>query len=278
MTPKIEPRAKVRIGEKRTSQRSGNEYPAALDYFVCEDAEFSRVAGEKPKELVIQFVHESVPDAFSTGLEWWIKDKNKKPLLACYTKDGGADPIALRKGQMVDPEDVERGPVRGQDRLPITCRARECRHFKNKDCKPIGRLLFRLADDAAGSVWQLDTKSFNTIELIEGELIRVAMKRPVSDARFRLWIELRSKGTDKFPVIHLQEIPVQINSMDDAREADLLLAAARRLQEGIPARHVLASYLDASRPNWREDERYINRIKEIGADAALAKVLEKLAA
>lgn len=277
MTPKFEPRAKVRIGEKRVSQ-GGKEYPASLDYFVCDDAEFGMVAGEKPKELRIRFVHRTPEEVFSTGLEWWIKDKNKKPLLACYTKDAGSEPVALRKGQMLDDDDTVVGPVRGQDRLPIVCRARQCPHFKSGDCKPIGRLLFQLVDDAGGLIWQLDTKSFNTIEVVEGELLRVGRKRPLYDGEFRMWIEIRSKGTSKFPVIHLQEVTVQINTVDDAREADLLIAIQRRRGEGIPDRHVLASYLDAKKPDWRKDERYVERIKEIGPTAALDKLLEKLAA
>ena len=40
---------KIRLGVKKTSDKTGAEYPSAVDYFVCPD-EVKSVYGEQPKE------------------------------------------------------------------------------------------------------------------------------------------------------------------------------------------------------------------------------------
>jgi hypothetical protein len=267
--PKIEPTAKVRIGEKRVSQR-GSEYPAAVDYFLCEDAQFAHVAGDKPRKLRIRFVHPAIEDAFSTGLEWWIKDKNKRPLLACYTKDGGSSPVALRMDKMLDAGQEPVGPARGNGRLPIACAARECPHFVKKVCKPMGRLVFVL--DGGSHVYQIDTKAWNSIERIEGEL-RLAQGRGPLDAPgriFELSVEMHTKGADRFPVMSISEVDVELKTEQDEQKADTLLALDAAIAAGDEqvVRSELARALDEFRPGWRDKPEFIARIQEVGVVAA----------
>ncbi|MEG6570116.1 hypothetical protein [Thermoanaerobacterium thermosaccharolyticum] len=61
---KIARLGKIHLGEKKTSEKSGNLYPSATDYFVVhEDAntpkeiaeKFHEIYGNRPKELNIMF-------------------------------------------------------------------------------------------------------------------------------------------------------------------------------------------------------------------------------
>jgi hypothetical protein len=278
--PKIEPTAKVRIGVKRTSG-NGREYPAAVDYFVCEHPAFAELVGDKPKTLRIRFVHSSIDDAFSTGLEWWVKKSGKKPTLACYTKDGGENPVALRLDQMLDPGQEAVGPPRGSGRLPILCPARECVHFTKGDCKPMGRLVFQV--EGSQHVWQIDTKAWNSIERLEGTL-RLAQGTGPLDAPGRLFdlsVEMVKKGRDQFPVLSIKEVEVLVNSPADAGKADALLALDATLSaEGLADREgslraALAAALDHVKPGWRDNPAVIEAIKAKGVEASARGLLEK---
>jgi len=45
-------RGKIRLGEKKKSEKTGKTYPISLDYFVVPD-EVKKVYGEKPRKLDI---------------------------------------------------------------------------------------------------------------------------------------------------------------------------------------------------------------------------------
>ena len=196
--PKIEASAKLRIGVKKVSD-GGREYPAAVDYFVGDGVE------GKPSSLEVAFVHADVDDAFSTGLEWWIKGRSGN-VLACYTKDGGDDPVALRLDQMLDEGQEAIGPPRGQGRLPIACPARVCPHLKDKSCKPMGRLIFTVPF-LGPTIYQLDTKSWNSIEKLTGALQVARASGPLNapERGFVLSVAIVQKGRDRFPVLSLEE-------------------------------------------------------------------------
>jgi len=276
--PKIDAYAKVRIGEKKVSQ-GGKESPAATDYFLCDDPAFTDVAGSKPSTLRIAFVHDSMEDAFSTGLEWWVKKRGAtKPTLACYTKDGGANPVALRMDQMLDEGQEPVGPAKKGGRLPIACPARECPHFKSKDCKPMGRLVFVL--DGGTHVYQIDTKAWNSIEKISGALGVAQASGPLNRPGrfFDLSVAMVQQGTDKFPVMSIQEADVQVNSPADVEKADalvLLAGVVLRAHVDDDVKQYLAVALDFTNPGWRDNELFIERIREVGAIAAAKGLIER---
>ena len=273
---KFEVREKVRIGEKKRAQ-SGREFPAATDYFVSPDPEFAareQLAGGKLSSLRIVLPHADVDDNFSTGLEWWVKGRNaSRSTLACYTKGDGT---ALRKSQMLDEGQQAIGPAVGQDRLPIVCAFRDCPIFKRgKDgCKPMGRLVFFLEGGATDRVLELDTKSWNSIERLTAALQGARIKGPLTGRVFDLSVAFESKGANRFPLLSIQEVDVNVNSPADVEKAEGLLAIERNA--GQPANVQLAAYLDVTMPGWREREDVIARIKEQGADSALAKVKAQL--
>lgn len=265
---KYEVRAKVRIGERRTSQ-NGREYPAATDYFVCEDAELSeRVAAGPVRSLRIVLPHDDVEDNFSTGLEWWVKKASaSRSTLACYTKGDGT---ALRKSQMLDEGQEAIGPAVGQDRLPIVCAFRECPIFKRGDCKPMGRLVFFLEGGRTDQVLELDTKSWNSIERLTAALSGARIQGPLTGRVFELSVAFESKGANRFPLLSIQEVNVDINSPADVQKAESLLAVERALANGADARRALIAGLDVDQPDWRDNEALIARLRELGAELALA--------
>ena len=273
MTPKIDPTAKVRIGEKRES-KGGKEYPAAVNHFICP----GYIAG-KPDVLRIRLVHATVEEAFSNGLEWWVKTaKMKTGALACYTKDGGDDPTALRLDGYMDGTEEKRSDAQiGTGRWAIKCPARECPILKRGQCKPMGRLVFVI--EGTPNVLQIDTKSWNSVEKIEGAL-RLAQERgPLNSPGrvFDLSVEMVKKGSDQFPVLSIQEVHVPLKAENGGVEkADALLAIENGLEQGLEPRVILANALDHYNPGWREQEGYIARIRELGPEVALGQMRERL--
>jgi hypothetical protein len=272
MTPKIEPTAKVRIGEKRVS-KNGKQYPAAVDYFVCPG-----VIEGQPKTLRVRLLHDTVEEAFSNGLEWWVKTaRMQKGALACYTKDGSSDPTALRLEAYYSGEEKRSEAKVGADRFQIKCPARQCPILKRGDCKPMGRLVFAIEGDPRAL--QIDTKSWNSIERLEGALRRAQELGPLRGRLFDLSVEIHKKGSDTFPVLSIQEVHVPLTAENGGVEkADALIAIENGLAEGLEPRVILANALDFQLPGWRDREDVVERIREQGAEAALTTMRERLMA
>ncbi len=272
---KFEVRGKVKIGERR------DRGAASVDHFLCDDPELAQLFGDKPSTIRIRFPHASVEDSFSTGLEWWTQRRSDKAnQLACYTKDGGPDPVALRMEAYLQDGDKPLGPKRGaQNRLPIACPARACPMMKNGRCKPMGRLIFFLDGGRTDAVLELDTKSWNSIERLEPVLAAAG------DLRGRVWelsVAFESKGTKRFPVLSIQEVDVNVNTEAEVSKADALLPLLAAVTEGHgePDRGVdrvraeLAGALDVTNPGWREKPEFIERIREVGPVKAAEGLLK----
>lgn len=278
---KVETRAKIRTGIKV------NGFPRSTDYFVSDDPEIVAL-GEKPKRIVVELPYATAEECFGTGLEWWAGK-----LLACYTKDGGANPVALRvptmkkQGGDVDLLEGETvvGPAISSGRTPIACRADACPFFgknaDNKKCRPMGRLQFFVAGGRTDAALGLDTKGWNTIENLAGTLAAAQRSGPLNapGRRFVLSVVMEGKARDKYPVVSIEEENVPLTTEKGGiAKADALVAIESGKAMGKPAREVLAEALDFYKPGWREDERYVSAIKEKGVDAALALMHDRLLA
>jgi hypothetical protein len=269
LKPSYDVRAKVRVGIKKQTSR-GTEFPAAVDYFVCDDPEFVQLCGEQPKAILVRFPFAAADDNFSTGMEWW---RGKQ--LTCYSKGDeiSGDLVAFRVEAEVRDEKVI-GPKMGRDRLPILCRFRECPQFKTKDCKPTGRLQFFLDGGRTDAVLQVDTHSWNTIEGLSAVFANLGDPR---GRLFELSVSFHQKGRDRFPVISLSEVKVNVDTDVDVGVADQLLKLAAALStddEGI-IRFELAATLELTNPGWRRNEKFVARIKEVGVVQAAAGLLTK---
>lgn len=268
MTPDFPLRGKVRIGEKRTSQR-GSQYPAAVDYFRSDDPEFAALVGDKPQMLRIRFVHATVEDNFSTGMEYWRKNQ-----LACYTKDSGDKPVALRVPSLVESAGGEKvGEPTKSGRVPILCTFRQCPFMQSKDCKPMGRLVFYVeGDDPSKGLWELDTKSWNSIEALVGAMTLFGDPR---GRVFELHVRMEQRRTEKFPLLSITEANVEVKTAADLAKASALLDLRGALDAGEPVRLKLSAALDQTNPGWRDNPAIIDRIKEVGADDAAKALLTR---
>jgi hypothetical protein len=269
----LDVRAKVRIGEKKTTAK-GKSFPSATDYFLADDAEFKALCGERPKSIRIRFPHAGA-DNFTTGMEWW---RGKQ--LTCYSKGEGSPVQAYRVIAMLDAGDIKTGqPMgRGNERQPIVCSFRDCSHFgknaDNKECRVMGRLVFFLDGGRTDSVLEFDTKAWNSIEQLEGSLSGAMQSGDLRGRVFNLTVEMVQKGRDRYPVVNLTEADIVVNTPQDVSKADALIAADKRKQAGDAPNAILAELLDVTNPGWREKPEFIARIKEVTPEVALDKMIE----
>jgi hypothetical protein len=287
MKPHFEVRAKVRIGIKKKS-KEGKEYPSAVDYFVCDDPEFQKLYPGKPKMLRIMFAAPGPTDAFPTGLEMW-----KGKMLACYTKGEtstteGNPTVAYRRNSfkqgskvidLLAGESVIGEPMgMGKERTPIACRFRSCPYFLSKECKPMGRLQFFLEGGPTDGVFQIDTKAWNSIELLEGALSTASVSGDLRGRVFELSVTIEQRGTQKFPVLHLKEADVIVKNDSDLELADVMvnLRIALEQQDDFDLRLALVDALELTNPGWRGNEKFVARIKEIGVEEAARGLLSKV--
>lgn len=270
LKPSFDVRAKVRFGVKLTSKK-GVEYPSTVDYFLSEDPEFS-AKFSKPKTLQITLPFEKPEDNFGSGLEWW-----QGALLACYAKGEEKDgqPVAFRRSTLKQGNkttDLLAGTtllsedVIGNDRRMIVCPVRECPLLKEKKCKPMGRLQFFIVGlDPSQGVFQLDTKSWNSIERMEAFLSTLGDPR---GQVLTLRLEVVNRGTEKFTVVYLEsnvEAPVEINNDKDIALADALIALRGvvdgEMPEDLEMKTALAHVFDVTRPGWKQDGEFVEKFK-----------------
>jgi hypothetical protein len=164
------PRAgKIRLGEKRISQKSGNPYPAATDFFVWPEESkrvLTELFGEKAREMDIMFPSEDL-----------------EQICPQYLKRYGTSGLLCRgDGVMAECVNQETG-----EWVEITCNPEECPYFSppdpsKKSCRQVMNLRFIIPQLISEGVWQLDTSSYNSIiavnsaiEYIYGLVGRVSM-------------------------------------------------------------------------------------------------------
>ncbi|WP_434576892.1 hypothetical protein [Thermoanaerobacterium thermosaccharolyticum] len=147
---KIARLGKIHLGEKKTSEKSGNLYPSATDFFVVhQDAntpkeiadKFHQIYGDRPKELNIMFPLDD-PEKF---FPQWLK-RYANGTLVC--KGDGEKAI-------------ETEPKTGE-RKEIQCKYKNCPYYQKKQCREIGNLQFYVSE-IPGGVFQIDTSSYNSI-------------------------------------------------------------------------------------------------------------------
>jgi len=140
---------KIRLGIKKVSAKTGKEYPAEVDYFVCPP-EVQKVYGEKPKELDVIIPVEDEAMFFPQALKWYTQTK-----LMC--KGDGETAIRLdpKTGEMFETD----------------C---PCEKLDSGECSQKAHLMVMLPKVSMGGVWQIDTGSVNNIIEINSsiEMIR----------------------------------------------------------------------------------------------------------
>jgi hypothetical protein len=272
----VQPRGKVRIGERRVSG-GGRDYPASVDYFRSDDPELEQLFGSQPKTIRVRLALDDVADVFSTGLEWWTRTQGTdSALLGCYTKDGSADPTALRYKHFVAPEDEVRGEEVGQGRVPIKCLARQCPIFKKKDCRPMGRLLFYLDGGRTDVPLVIETKSFNSIERAIAVLRGARLTGPLLGRVFEVSVAFEQEGEKRYPVLGLREV---VEGAPGAAGGAAGAGAPSTTDPDAPTaeeRAELITLIEARGANPR-DPHVANWVKDVGIRQALRNLKETMA-
>ncbi len=146
---------KVRLGIKKVNDR-GVEYPAAVDYFVCEHPDFQAVYPGQPKELDILFPTDNPED--------WARQ-----FYYAFTRSRGkvCQGDGVTANRLIDSETGE-WVIAPAVAKQVTwanggCSGRECEYYQKKECKELMMLQFLLPNVAGLGIWQLDTGSINSI-------------------------------------------------------------------------------------------------------------------
>lgn len=278
LTPELPLRAKVRTGEKN---ERGN--PVSRDYFICDDAEFRRLAGEQPRVLRVHFPYETAALAFPAGLEKWQKSSGGGQLLGCYTKGDGVA-HRLTKGETNPDGTWKLNPTKGSERREMPCAAQRCVYFgkaSNQGCRPQARLNFQLVDGPRDSVYRFETKGLGSIEQISGVLAQYADLRGLE---FELYVEMKKSGAKQFPVVGVREAAhsARVSGVEPlANGSTSPEAAGGALTTSTPPavhspRQALKDYLIAcdSLP-WPPTPKLTEWIKEVGPEEALRRMKAK---
>lgn len=260
--PELPLRAKVRIGGTvQDTRRDGSKYTRAThhEYFSCPDAEFVRLAGDKPKTLTIVFPYKEWTRCWSSGLEKWGRTREgNRPILLCYTKGDGE---AHGLGATIEGErHVKLDPSKPRQAIP--CPASDCNFYGKGDkqgCRPQARLSFQLPGGPRDSVFRWETKGLDSIEQIEAVLEQYPDLRGI---QFELSVRTERRGNKHFPIVQIRELGGSFAEPPAPDETDWRLRCKMLLVE---------------LGQWPPSEAVSDWIKEHGYEQA-AKALEKKAA
>lgn len=184
---------KIRLGEKAISEKTGKEYPKAIDHFIidAEDPKVQKMAdeliGKESKELDIIFVSEDIEINFSQ----WYKKYRQSVGLACRG-DGEKAAFVNDKGDLVEKE----------------C---PCEELEAGTCRQVATLQFMIPRLPACGCFVIDTGSYNSIVNINSALeLTRAIFGKISFIPFRLTLrpqECQVEGRKKnIFVLNLQAV------------------------------------------------------------------------
>lgn len=160
---------KIRLGEKRVSKETGNEYPAEVDYFVVPP-EVAKVYGDKPKELDVVFPVDDESIIAPYAYEYYGSSKGLK---------------CTGTGEYANELNEQTGAIEKR-----TC---PCEKLEQKKCKQRMHLRVILPRVNIGGVYQIDTSSFNSIVDIRSGLqwVKCATTSPEFPHGRLAWIPLK---------------------------------------------------------------------------------------
>jgi hypothetical protein len=159
---------KIRLGIKKSVVKDGRtvEYPAEVDYFICDPQtpselenkkimeEFDKLYGEKPKSIRVMFPVANPEIYFPQfykryGSATSLKCKGDGVTATCGTEEFAAGLTRTGTDEMG---------------LPIVkCLGKDCIYYKKKECSEVGVLQILLPELPGAGVWQVSTGSFHSI-------------------------------------------------------------------------------------------------------------------
>jgi hypothetical protein len=156
---------KIRLGEKKVSEKTGNEYPVEFDYFKIDPAtpspeenkkltdQFHKLFGEKPKQIKVMF---PLPDPKDFFPQYFKRYGNN--VLRCKGDGETATCISQEYAQQL--KVLKTNETGGLD---VKCEGKLCPYYKSKKCGESAALSFLIPDLPGAGVWQITTGSVYSI-------------------------------------------------------------------------------------------------------------------
>jgi hypothetical protein len=198
------PRAgKIHLGDKTISEKTGKEYPRALDYFKWPDEyaeELTALFGEKAREIPIMF---PVDDKEMVAPQFY-KRYGSGSGLVCR----GDGEMAVCRTESGELEEIE-------------CLGQDCEWYQKKHCRHVLNLMFIIPQLISEGCWQLDTSSFHSIVNFNSswEYVQALTGGKVAMVPLVLRVVPKEVSPDgKKKVVHVLEIKLaQRLSLEDLR-------------------------------------------------------------
>lgn len=198
------PRAgKIHLGDKAISEKTGKEYPRALDYFKWPDEyaeELTALFGEQAREIPIMF---PVDDKELVAPQWY-KRYGSGSGLVCR----GNGETALCRTDSGELEEIE-------------CLGQDCEWYQKKHCRHVMNLMFIIPQLVSEGIFQLDSSSFHSIVNFNSswEYVQALTGGRVAMVPLVLRVVPKEVSPDgKKKVVHVLEIKLaQRISLEDLR-------------------------------------------------------------
>jgi len=129
----------IRLGVKVRSERTGNEFPREVDYFVCPE-EVRAVYGNQPKELEVMLPLNTIEEVFPQSYKFYGSSRGLK----CQGNGERALCVDEATGEMIE-------------------RDCPCDMLDEGKCKQTGILMVMIPKVSVGGVYQIRTSSYNSI-------------------------------------------------------------------------------------------------------------------
>lgn len=248
---------KIRLGVKDISERTGREYPKAVDFFVVTDdddgvtspaaaAAFRKVYGDKPRELDVMFPTNEPEQFFPQYLKRY---------------GSGSGLLCKGDGEQAQQVDKETGEL-----IEIVCNPDDCPAY-NADppqCRRVGTLQFLLPHVQGLGIWQIDTTSFYSIVNLNSALRFIGHLTGGRVAMIPL--KLRIRPQEVAPGGRKKVVYVMDLACERLRLQDVLTAAQQ------PAAAALLPPLDESKA---PDDLYARSVREGAQDVVEAEAQVK---
>lgn len=231
------PRAgKLRLGVKKKSERTGNEYPAEVPYFVL-DADLEgrdaivKLYGEQPTKILVMFLSDDPREILPFAYKAYTSGKS----LICK-----GDGVKAERARIVKDEDGREVVERDAQGMPVAdTRDCPCDLLKSKKCGAKGNLLFTIP--AVGPRhYQIDTGSWHALQNVHnalrefGDLFKGSLRGKL------FWLERRPQETHgsgrketHYPLFLSLPSPEEYRS--GLADVGDLLSAYRSVLDGAPA-------------------------------------------
>jgi hypothetical protein len=261
MKPQLAELGKIKIGVKGDKMVRGHLLPKKLDHFMIAtlmkdddgrlemDDSMNEIIGEKCTSLDICLCYDDFTMNMTSSYSWFAQSK-----LVCM----GNGQTAMRRNEDGSEE-------------KIICNPKDCTAYKEKKCKPYGRLSVILAAaNRIGGVYILRTTGWNTIRNVLSSMAFIRKEAGGVLAGLPLRMRLLPMTVTPRDVGHNVEI-YAVNIEYPGTLAELKEAGAeemeRRLKLGINMKQTEDTYREAVKARMKEEaeEDAIDIAQEFGA-------------